>query len=94
MLLGGRYQAALQDVISKQLDLWEQELHGQPWRGQSPRALTKGCKVLFLRREPQKDDCFFVGALQLELFRAAIKGSRRYAGAPLLSPLPRGDHER
>jgi len=58
-----------------------------PWGGRSPRSLTKVNMALFLRREPQKDDCFFVDANQFDLFRAAIPGRRQYGGAPLLLPL-------
>ena len=59
-----------------------------PWDGRSPRDLTKIKKLLFLRREPQKDDRFFVDPGQYDLFRAAIRGRRRYGGAPTLFPLP------
>jgi len=69
-----------------QLDLWEAEIAALPWRGHSPRGLTKASKALFLRREPEKDDRFFVDPNQCELFPEAIRGSRRYAGAPLLLP--------
>ncbi len=62
-----------------------------PWNGRSPRSLTKIQKALFLRREPQKDDRFFVDADQYDLFRAAIPGRPQYGGAPLLIPLkPQG----
>ncbi len=60
-----------------------------PWEGRSPRLLTKASKALFLRREPQKDDCFFVDPDQYDLFLAAIMGRPRYGGAPSLLPLPR-----
>ena len=71
-----------------QLDLWQAELDGLPWGGQSPRVLTRSYKSLFLRREPQKDDCFFVDPEQLELFPAAITGPPQYEGAPSLYLLP------
>ncbi len=58
-----------------------------PWEGRSPRDLTKGKKLLFLRQEPQKDDRYFVDPSQYDLFRAAIKGRPRYGGAPSLLPL-------
>ena len=58
-----------------------------PWGGQSPRALTRAAKALFLRREPQKDDSFFVDPNQYDLFLAVIPGRFRYGGAPLLVPL-------
>ena len=67
-----------------QLDLWQAELDALPWQGQSPRALTRVSKVLFLRRKPQKDDCFFADPDQFDLFRAAISGRLRYGGAPSL----------
>ena len=75
---------------STQLDLWQEELDALPWQGQSPRVLTKGRLALFLRREPQKDDSFFADPGQFDLFLAAIRGRRRYGGAPSLLPLPRG----
>jgi len=79
-------------TISTQLDLWESELAVLPWRGQSPRGLTRIAKALFLRREPQKDDRFFVDPDQYDLFRAAKKRPPSYRGAPLLVPLPlKGD---
>ena len=58
-----------------------------PWNGASPRDLTRVGLGLFLRREPQKDDRFFVDPRQYDLFRAAIPGRRRYGGAPTLLPL-------
>jgi len=70
-----------------QLDLWEDEVAAQPWRGQSPRALTRGSKALFLRRKPQKADRFFVDPDQYDLFAAAEK-LLHYRGAPPLLPLP------
>jgi len=61
----------------------------EPWEGRSPRGLTRASKALFLRREPQKDDRFFVDPDQYDLFRAAIPGRPQYGGAPSLLPLPR-----
>jgi len=72
-----------------QLDLWREELDALPWQGRSPRALTRASKALFFRREPQKDDSFFVDPNQGGLFHVAIKGLRMYSGAPSLLPLPR-----
>jgi len=69
---------------SSQLDLWEVELAALPWQGRSPRGLTKARKVVFLRREPLKDERFFVDPDQIDLFPAAIKGPPRYEGAPSL----------
>ncbi len=66
---------------SSQLDLWQAELDALPWQGQSPRrVLTINQKGLFLRREPQKDDRFFVDENQVDLFLAAI--TRRAPPAP------------
>jgi len=75
-------------MTSVQLDLFEDEVAVLPWRGQSPRVLTRGAKLLFLRRKPQKDERFFVGPDQLDLFHAAIRGPHVYSGAPSLLPLP------
>ena len=74
---------------STQLDLFEAEVARLPWRGQSPRGLTKVAKSLFLRREPQKDACFFVDPFQYDLFPVAKRGPPRYGGAPSLLPLSR-----
>ena len=71
-----------------QLDLWEGEVSRIPWSGRSPRSLTRAAKALFLKRERQKDDRFFVDLDQYDLFLAAIPGRPRYGGAPLLLPLP------
>jgi len=72
-------------VNSSQLDLWEVELQRLPWRGRSPRVLTRGGKALFLRRKPQKDVRFYAGPEQLDMFHAATrKAPWRYQGAPLL----------
>ncbi len=71
---------------STQLDLWEGEVARLPWRGESPRALTRGAIALFLRREPQKDERFFVDPNQVDMFPVAIRGPRQYDGAPLLLP--------
>jgi len=73
--------------MEAQLDLWAREVARLPWNGQSPRSLTRVNKSLFLRREPQKDDCFFVDPDQYDLFRAAIPGRPQYGGAPTLLPL-------
>jgi len=74
---------------SLQLDLWEREVAVLPWRGVSPRSLTRVQISLFLSREAQKDERFFVDPDQFDLFRAAKKlPPRKYGGAPLLLPLP------
>jgi len=75
---------------STQLDLWEPEVNALPWRGVSPRALTRAAKALFLSREAQKDDRFFVDPNQLDLFRAVRKRRPQYGGAPTLRRLPDG----
>ncbi len=74
---------------SSQYDLWESEMSSIPWRGQSPRALTRVQMTLFFERERQKHERFFVDPNQFDLFRAAIPGRPQYGGAPLLIPLPR-----
>ena len=71
-----------------QLDLFPEEVARIPWYGTSPRALTRVAFSLFLRREPQKDDCFFVDPDQGDLFLEATRGSRALPGAPSLLPLP------
>jgi len=76
-------------VIAAQLDLFPEELDALPWAGQSPRSLTRASKALFLRRKPQKDDCFFVDVSQLDMFPEAMEMPLRYEGAPSLLPLPR-----
>ncbi len=72
---------------SDQLDLWEAEIGVQPWRGQTPRALTRIGRGLFSRREPLKDDRFLVDENQIALFPVANRRPRRYDGAPLLVEL-------
>jgi len=67
---------------------------GEPWNGRSPRGLTRVGLGLFLRREPQKDACDGIAEGQLEMFPAAIRGSRQYAGAPLLLESRLRDHFR
>ena len=75
-------------MYSDQLDLWEDEVEAMPWRGQSPRALTRTAKALFLSESGKKHERFFVDPNQYDLFLAAIKGRFRYGGAPSLLPLP------
>ncbi len=70
--------------MAKQLDLWEVELHALPWRGVSPRELTRGRKALFLAQEAQKGDRFFVDPNQLDLFKRRGPELPKYSGAPLL----------
>ena len=70
-----------------QLDLFV-DVAGLPWYGRSPRSLTRSALALFLRREPQNDDGFFVDPEQIDLFHAAItRPSGISPGAPLLVPL-------
>jgi len=77
-------------MMLAQLDLWEAQLALLPWRGISPRELTRSRKALFLRREPQKPERFFVDPEQLDLLPAAIKRpSPVWGGVPSLLPLPR-----
>ncbi len=72
-----------------QMDLFV-DVASLPWYGRSPRALTRGAKALFLRREPQKDDRFFVDSDQTDLCLVALKPPRGDSpGAPLLVPLKR-----
>jgi len=69
-----------------QLWLWPDE----PWEGQSPRALTAGAYVLYLRREPGGMSC--PDPLELEMWPVAtkkrLKEPRQAAGASSLLPLP------
>jgi len=81
-------------MISDQLELFGHVGAALPWGGRSPRSLcrlrqglTNVPIALFSRREPQKDDSFFVDPDQYDLFLAAIPGRFRYGGAPLLVPL-------
>ncbi len=74
-----------------QLDLWQEELDALPWGGRSPRAvawsgegLTRVRIALFLRREPQKDDCGFLDPDQVDMWLPAKKAPWVYQGAPLL----------
>ena len=59
-----------------------------PWSGKSPRDLTRVRIALFLERERQKDERFFVDPEQYDLFLEAIPGPPQYEGAPSLLPLP------
>ena len=68
----------------RQYDLFPEEVGRLPWGGRSPRGLTRGANLLYLRREPQKDERFFVDPEQTDLFPAAITGPLQYEGAPLL----------
>ena len=68
---------------STQLELPFSEWLREPWSGVSPRTLTKGYIPLFLRREPQKDDRFFVDPNQVDMWLPAKKAPRAPArGAP------------
>jgi len=82
-------QARVVGPTYRQLDLWEAEVAALPWGGQSPRALTRAAKALFLRREPQKDARYVVDPDQSDLWLPAQK-SLVYDGAPLLVPLTGG----
>ena len=75
--------------MKAQLDLELSDIRVRiPWSGESPRSLTRVQIALFLKRERQKDDCFFVDPDQLDLFLEATVGPLGYRGAPLLLPLP------
>ncbi len=74
---------------SVQLHLFE-DVDALPWYGRSPRSLTRASIALFLRREPQKDDRFFVDPNQVDMFLVAKKRPPQYGGAPSLLPLPGG----
>ncbi len=67
-----------------QLDLWEDDVRKMPWRGISPRELTKSRLALFLRREPQKACAIWIDPDQLELALPVPKAPWVYQGAPLL----------
>ena len=60
-----------------------------PWDGRAPRSLTRSAKALFLKRERQKDERFFVDENQLDFFKTAARRPPQYGGAPSLWPLPR-----
>jgi len=61
-----------------------------PWGGQRPRDLTRVGLSLFLERERQKDERFFVDPDQAEFWPAGQKAPRIYRGAPLLLPMKEG----
>jgi len=70
--------------MAMQYDLFE-DVVALPWHGRSPRSLTRAAIALFLRREPQKDERFFVDPDQIDMFRRRQKKApRKYRGAPLL----------
>ena len=75
-------------MLATQYDLFV-DVARVPWGGRSPRSLTRARIALFLRREPQKDERFFVDVNQIDLFRRRQKkaplGTR---GAPLLLEPP------
>ena len=53
---------------SAQLDLWEADLRKMPWRGRSPRDLTRSRKALYLNREGQKAMVSMKDPRQLEFW--------------------------
>jgi len=76
-------------MMSEQLELfvWP-ALERLPWGGARPRDLTRGAKLLYLRREPG-DVSSPPDPAQCEMF---LKNqARRYAGAPLLRRLSDGN---
>jgi len=78
---------------SYQLDLL-QDNDRLPWHGQSPRGLTRVAISLFLRREPQKDERFFVDPNQYDLFAVAKKKAPwKFQGAPSLLALPKREND-
>ena len=66
-----------------QMDLFV-DVEALPWYGRSPRSLTRASLALFLRREPQKDERFFVDPDQLSFGWPVKKAPWKYQGAPLL----------
>ena len=69
---------------SSQLDLWEREVSRTPWRGQSPRGLTRvACSSIF-KAQAAKDALIVSDSLQLEIFPSGEKAPWIYQGAPLL----------
>jgi len=75
-------------VISTQLDLPFGEWLREPWGGKSPRVLTRGYILLYLRREPLKDDRFFKDPNQLEMFPVAMSVPGSETRVPSLLPFP------
>ncbi len=80
----GSKVATYTSTDSDQLDLFEEEIRRLPWRGRSPRELTRGFKALFLGHTPREHERFFASPDQYELELATKKGPRRPAGASLL----------
>ncbi len=73
--------------MSEQLDLWPLAVKRLPWGGARPRDLTRGSKVLYLRRKPQRTPAVF-DPTQLDFFkRSGKKAPWFYQGAPLLQEI-------
>ena len=73
-----------------QLDLFQVELDGLPWAGQSPRVLTSAYKRFILKPEAQKRERFVIDLCQLNMFQEATTGApHQYGGSPSLLPLPK-----
>ena len=77
--------------ISSQLDLWESALEALPWRGKSPRELTRVGLGLILKPGGVKSVSDFVDPEQLELGLPTPRAPWRYQGAPLLKEVDDGD---
>jgi len=81
--------------VGDQLELFSPgayEILRIPWGGLSPRALTRGSKVVILKAQAGRS---VSAAVLLDLFETdkIRKGARVYSGAPLLFPLlRRNDH--
>ncbi len=72
-------------MISTQLELAFDDVRRRiPWGGTYSRVLTRGSRLVFLRREPQKDDRYFVDPNQVDMWLPAEKAPWVYQGAPLL----------
>ena len=69
-----------------QLDLWELELAVMPWRGVSPRGLTRARLGVIFKPRGEEHERFFADPDQLDLF-PEDKPRPLYKGAPLLIPL-------
>jgi len=91
-MLYGREEVEVVLLDGYQLDLWEDELEWLPWRGRSPRALTRGHLGIIFTARAGGARAELNDPLQGELFEAQAHNAKRrasYAGAPCLLPLPR-----
>ena len=83
----------------RQFDLWDGsglaglDLGRLPWRGMSPRGLTRVAAGLILKAQAAKSVSEFVDPAQYDLFIPPKKAPWQYQGAPLLvGPNRRDDH--